>query len=56
MQGGVCEGEVVDLLRNILCLSSAKQSTDSEQTSRAVGGGEGLKSCSFAYSDRRCNM
>lgn len=56
VHGGVCEGEAVDLLRNVLCLSSAKQSTDSAQTSRAVEGGVGLKSKSFEYSEIRWNM
>jgi hypothetical protein len=56
LQGGVCEGEVADLLRNALCFSSAKQRTDSEQTSKEDEGGVGLKSRSFEYSEIRWNM
>jgi hypothetical protein len=56
LQGGVSEGVVADLLRNALCFSSAKQRTDSEQTSKEDEGAVGLKSRSFEYSEIRWNM
>lgn len=56
VQGGAWEGKAIDLLRYIFCFSSAKQSTDSAQTCEAVGGGVGLKSRSFEYSEIRWNM
>ncbi|TYJ97307.1 Retrovirus-related Pol polyprotein from transposon TNT 1-94 [Cucumis melo var. makuwa] len=51
--GGTDETEAADFSRNCLCFSSAMQSKESAHTSKADGGGVGLKSRSFEYSVMR---